>query len=303
MTKKYSPLLLLLLAIAIQVPAKPRLVLDCDTANEIDDPYAIIPFLLDDSFEILALNSAQWFHRRSGDRTVYQSQELNLEILRLLNRTDVPALVGSNDIFGNWWHGTDPADSPAAQGIIELARSTPDGEKLYVVCTGAFTNVASAIRIAPDIIPKLAVYVIGWKYDYERDVWKKDEFNVQRDLAAADYLLNQEGLELHNLPANLAGQIVFEKADAFERLEELGDVGAFLIHRWHMNGASRKRPRWTMWDIAITQALLHPELASEKKVTTPPDNKERQIWLYDSIDAKEMTKRFWEALQQLPKEP
>jgi len=41
---------------------KPMLILDADTANEIDDLYAIVRTLRQDRFEVLGLNSAQWFH-------------------------------------------------------------------------------------------------------------------------------------------------------------------------------------------------------------------------------------------------
>ncbi len=39
-----------------------KLILDCDTANEIDDWYAIVHTLRQDKFEVFPLNSAQWFH-------------------------------------------------------------------------------------------------------------------------------------------------------------------------------------------------------------------------------------------------
>lgn len=275
------------------VAARPQIIVDADTANEIDDVYAILRILWQDKFEIVGLNSAQWFHRRSGDQTVHLSQELNLEILRRTGRHDVTAYLGANDIFGHWWGNQDPMDSPAAQNIIARARATPVGEKLTVVCLGAFTNLASALALAPDIVPRISAYVIGYRYDFQRHVWSKGEFNVQRDYNASEYLLNLPDLELHVMTATISSAMLFDRKYTFDQQAELGSLGAFLTRRWNENAGSRTRSAWVMWDIAIISALIHPHFASQIEVTTPPENTPRQIWIYDSIDAAAMMEDFW----------
>lgn len=274
--------------------AKPQLIIDADTANEIDDAFAIVRLFWSDKYEIVGLNSTQWFHRGSGDQTVFQSQSLNEEIIRLTDRSDVTPYLGSNSIFGNWWGGTDPADSPAAQNIIARARALPVGEKLTVVCLGAFTNLASAVALAPDIVPKLAAYVIGFRYDDDRSVWNKNEFNVLRDFGAADVLLNQTGLELHIMTATVASAMQFDRDESWEKLRPKGTLGEFLAHRWHMNKASLLFERWTMWDLAIIAAMIHPEFATEKQVATPLENTPRQVWIYHTIDAERIMQDFWQ---------
>jgi len=129
------------------------MILDADTANEIDDLYAIARMLHQDQIELLGINSAQWFHYMSGMDSVHQSQRINEELLRITRREEIPALLGAEEALGMPWGGTTAKDSPAAQFIIEQARATPAGEKLIVACIGAATNLASAIKMAPDIAP------------------------------------------------------------------------------------------------------------------------------------------------------
>ena len=275
---------------------KPRLILDSDTANEIDDLYAIARMLRQDRFELIGLNSAQWFHYLGGERSVHASQVINLDLLRIMDRLDLPAPLGADEPMGKPWGGTDPKDSTAAQFIIENAMATPDDEKLYVVCIGASTNLASAIKLAPEIAPRIKAYVLGFRYDLETDVWNKSEFNIRRDLNAADFLLNQEDLELHVMPVTVAIDLKFPKEDSFSRQEKMGDLGEYLTKRWTEHSPDSKR--WIMWDVALVEAMLIPENATAKQVSTPPENTQRKIWLYDSIDVEAMSEAFWAAVSK-----
>ncbi len=277
---------------------KPPLVLDCDTANEIDDLYAIVRMLRQDRFRVLALTSAQWFHYRSPYRAnmwfVDASQRLNEQLVRLLGRVDLPTPVGSEEPMGHPWGGDEPKDSPAARFIIQAALRLPPGQKLNVVCTGASTNLASALKIAPQVVPRVRAHIVGFRYDFARGVWNKSEFNVRRDLNAADYLLNCRGLELHIMPVNVAGSLRFDRADAFRRQRTMGRVGAYLTARWQSRFPDAKV--WTMWDVALVEALIHPETASQKEVMTPPENVQRRVWVYERIDPDVMRSNFWNAV-------
>lgn len=297
---KYFLILLCLLPIllcsALQgEEPKPKVILDADTANEIDDLYAIARMLRQDEFDLLALNSAQWFHYLGGERSVYASQVINRDLLRIMDRQTLPALLGADEPMGKPWGGSEAKDSAAAQFIIKQAKALPEGEKFAVVCIGASTNLASAIKLEPTIIPRISAYLLGFKYDLEKAIWNKSEFNIRRDLNAADFLLNQEGLELHVMPTTVAINLRFEREETFAKQSELGELGAYLTARWKEHSPeSRQR---IMWDLALVEAMLHEDSMTKKKVLTPPENTQREIWLYDSIDADLMTKRFWSALK------
>ena len=270
------------------------LILDSDTANEIDDLHAIVRILNQDKFEVIAINSAQWFHNSSGDRTVHASQVINEDLLRIMNRRDIPALMGADTIFGRPWGGTQPADSAAARFIIEKAKAMPEGEKLYVACIGATTNLASAIRMAPEIAPKIAAYLMGFRYDSEKQVWNKSEFNVRRDLDAADFLLNQPDLELHVMTATASIHLRFQREKTFSMQEQMGEIGQYLTDRWKSH--SSQAERWVMWDVALLEAMIDPDLATQREVLTPPENLQRKVWIYDSIDAEGMEAAYWQAV-------
>lgn len=268
-----------------------RLILDADTANEIDDLYAIAYALPDTTIDLLGLSSAQWFHVWSGDSTVYQSQRLNEEILRISGRTDLPHPLGADLIMGKPWGNYDPRDSPAARFIIDQAMALPAGEKLVVMCIGAATNLASALALEPAIEDKIVAYVLGFQYNFDGKFWNKDEFNIRRDLNAANYLLNNAALELHVMPTSVAIKYTWPRVETFARLEAAGPLGAYLKNKWLERFPDADQ--WTMWDVALVQAFLKPEQASEIAVVTPPENARRMVWIYDDIDAAAMERDYW----------
>lgn len=275
---------------------RPKLILDADTANEIDDLYAIVRTLRQDKFEVLGLNSAQWFHYLGDPDSVQASQKLNEDLVKLLGREDLPTPQGSEQPMGRPWGGEQPKDSPAAQFIIKSALATPEGEKLNVLCIGASTNLASAIKLRPEIAPRIRAYVLAFRYERETGVWNKSEFNVRRDLNAADFLLNQEDLELHVMPCTVSRALTFDRDDSFERQSRMGELGAYLTERWKARFPDAKT--WIMWDIAAIEAMVNPDMAAEEQVMTPPENKQRKVWMYHTIDADRMRDDFWGAVEE-----
>lgn len=307
---KFLASLALALACALTTPAQPprqdatriTVVIDADTANEIDDLYAIVRALVEPRFRVVGLSSAQWNHRLSPPDTVLRSQALNQDLLRLMKRPDIPAPLGAEMIMGKpWGSPTEPSDSAAAQFIIRAARAMPRGEKLRVVSLGATTNLASAIALAPDIVPKLACYVLAGKYYADRRVWDKDEFNVRNDLNATNFLFNAEGLELHVMPINILFEFKFEQKATIEGLMGKGEVWDYLANRWLSFAPGHGQ--WIMWDLALVQALAHPELATESEVSTPPENAQRKIFAYTRVDLAGMKADWWEVARRAQGRP
>ncbi len=285
----------------VAAPRPNRYLLDADTGNEIDDLYAIAYALgeTDSGAELAAISSAQWFHAYSGDSTAHESQRLNEELLALAGKTgQVEAVPGADSAMGAPWGGYAPRDSPAARRIVEEVDALPPGERLAVICLGATTNVASALALAPRIKARLAVWLLGYRYDADLRVWDKDEFNVRRDLNAANYLLNAEGLELHAMPISVAVDYTWDRDPTFARLAGAGDTGDYLAKRWETHATGDRRR--TMWDVALLQAYLDPELATESAATTPPENSPRRVWVYDSVDTAAMSAAYWRVLRAHP---
>lgn len=271
--------------------SKPALILDADTANEIDDMYAIVRMLNQDQYEVLALSSAQWIHYLGERDSVGASQTINEELVNLLDRTALPTPKGADEPMGKPWGGSDPKDSPAAQAIIRAAKAASPKRKLIVMCLGASTNLASAIAMEPGIAKNIEARILGFQYDWSTGVWNKSEFNIRRDLNAADYLLNCKDLELHIMPTSVARQLTFSRDLTFEKHQKLGALGAYLTEKWKARFAESRT--WIMWDLALVQALLQPTQATSKQVITPPENVQRNVWMYDRIDAEAMKANYW----------
>ena len=274
--------------------SKPKLILDADTANEIDDMYAIARMLKQEKFDVLALTSSQWMHYLAEEDSVGGSQRENEALVNLLGATTLPTPIGSKEPMGKPWGGDQSKDSPAAQFIIAAAKAATPDSKLLVVCLGASTNLASAIKMEPTIAENIDAYVLGFRYDHSKQVWNKSSFNIRRDLNAADFILNCEALNLHVMPANVARPLTFERDKTFARHEKMGELGAHLTAKWKARFPEFEN--WVMWDLALVEVLLHPEMATKKQCDTPPENEARKVWVYDSIEVQAMRDDYWKTV-------
>jgi len=283
----------------VQIEQPLRLIIDADTANEVDDLYAIARALLEPRLDIIGLTSAQWHtNPRTPNDSVGESQRINLEILELMGKTHIPAPQGANFPMVNEQR---PQPSAAANFIIEQALATPEGEKLSIAILGPCTNIASAILMEPKIIPKLSVNYLGFWYHVETATWSKREFNTNNDPNAVNLLLNTSNLAFRVMTATTSQHLVFEKTVMDELLKGRGGIGDYLINRWETydrfwKAEDKEKTMWTMWDLAILEALAYPELVEEKEVMTPHDNLARNIKVYTKIDAPAMKANFTTSL-------
>ena len=287
---------------------KQKVWLDADTGNEMDDLYAIVRLLKAPDIEVLGLSSAHFnnadllvFEKWNGYdtkglKTVAESQRLNEQILRAMGLLNIPHPMGADRQIGRAWGGEEPRDSPAAEAIIAAARSMSPGEKLHVLTLGALTNIASAVILAPDILPKVRCYALGARYDAKTKVWGKNEFNIRNDLNAFDYLLNLEGFDFVVMPVGTALPLQFDREDTYRRLDESDATEKILVNRWREHFPTNNT--WVMWDLALVEAYLRPDLAVLKKVKTPLENRRRTIEAYVDIDEKAMAEDFWKRLKR-----
>jgi len=278
-----------------------RLIVDADTANEVDDLYAIVRAVLEPRLDIVGITSAQWHtNPRTPNDSVGESQRLNKELLTIMKKTHIPIPQGANFPMVNQLR---PQPSAAADFIIEQALATPDGEKLSIAILGPCTNIASAVLKEPAIIPKLAVYYLGFWYNVETATWSKREFNTNNDPNAVDILINTATLDFKVMTATTSQHLVFEKTVMDQLLKGKGGVGDYLINRWETydrfwKETDKEKTKWTMWDVAIIEAIAFPELTQQKMVMTPHDNLARQIGVYTAIDVAAMKLNFSNALNK-----
>lgn len=265
--------------------------IDTDSGNEIDDLFAISRALISPKLNIVGLTSSHWeFAEHAGDSSLKISQQLNEELLMLFNKSNIPHPRGAEKPL-KFGKELQPRRSPAAEMIIREAHKMEKNKKLNVVTLGALTNLASAIMMDPEIIPKISVYMMGLKYDPKTKIWNKNEFNARNDLDAVDYVLNTNGLEMHIMTATTSEILVFDKQETLEYLDDKGKPWAFLVNKWNEKYPSYDE--WIMWDVALIEAIIDPELAKKEETLTPPENKQRTVKVYTYINKELMIADFY----------
>jgi len=279
-----------------------HMIIDADTANEVDDLYALVRAIIEPGFNLIGITSAQ-FHTSplASDTSVLESQHVNEEILRLMDRNDILLPIGSNvPISGN----DTPAPSEASDFIINQAHTYSPEDPLNLIILGSCTNVASAILQDPSIIPNIKVHYIGFWHDIDKNEYNKNEFNSGNDTLAVEVLLNTEGLDFNVMTATTCQHLVFEKSNVDEHLKGRGGIKDLLVDRWETyerwwTKEDPEKLKWIMWDLAIIEALAHSGLAVKETFTTPPENTKRDIGVYTSIDVETMMDDFWKNVDLL----
>lgn len=283
------------------VRGKLQLIIDADTANEIDDLFAIVRALGEPRFKLLGITAAQ-FHNSpyATKNTALESQEMNQVLLSFLPKYKIPLKLGSAKPLQK---ATMPQSSEASRFIISQARILPQDKKLHIVILGSCTNLASALLEAPEIYSKLVVSYIGFWHDSKENRYDKKEFNTGNDPIATNILLNFKGLDFRVMSATTCQNLVFDKDNTFKKLRN-SDLGLYLKQRWNTykrwwTSKDIEQRRWIMWDVAIIEALAHPEWAVKKVFKTPKENRQREIQIYTVIDTVQMQKDFWRHYQTL----
>ncbi len=280
---------------------KLNLIIDADTANEVDDLFAIVRAINEPKFNLLGITSAQ-FHTSpyASDSTVYESQNINKTILRLMHRDNLPLPLGSNSPLATT---NTPSSSEASKFIIKSAHALPNNQKLHITILGPCTNVASAILEDPTITPKLSVHYIGFWHTAATNTVNRNEFNSRNDQNAVDVLLNTVGLDFNVMTATTSKHLVFKKSDVDLHLKNKSEIGNYLANRWetYTRWWTKKDPEkneWIMWDVAIIEALANPKLSVKQQFLTPKTNTQRYIGMHTAINAEQMTTNFWNVVKQ-----
>ena len=273
-----------------------RILIDADSGNEIDDLFAISRALIAPELELVGLTSAHWeFHPEAGDSSMEISQELNEKLLNYTENSAIPHPRGALGML-RFWGDPVPNSSKAAELIIAKAKEVSGKGKLNVVTLGAVTNLASAIIMDPEIIPKIRVYSMALQYDPQGRIWNKNEFNVKNDLDAMDLLLNTEGLEMHIMTATTSSKYTFTKEETRKYFYGKGQPWEFLHEKWEQRFP--RNETWIMRDVALIEAIINPDLVKSEQVLTPPENLQRTVNVYTALNKEMMLADYWSAVNK-----
>ena len=203
-----------------QVPEnkKVRVIIDTDTYAEGDDQFAIVHALLTPKFEVLGI-VAEHFGKRF-DNTMEKSYEEIKRLLVKMGREEVPVYRGELNALGESLAET---ASEGVRFIIEEAKKEDD-RPLFILNMGAITNLAMAIKLAPEIEGlATAIWIGGGPYG-----GAVMDFNCGNDLKAANIVIGSS-MELWQIPMSAYTMMEVSFFELYNRVYPHGEVGRYLL--------------------------------------------------------------------------
>jgi inosine-uridine nucleoside N-ribohydrolase len=249
--------------------SKPKVILDCDPGH--DDAFAIL--FASVYTELLGITSV------SGNVGLPLTTHNALLVSQLLN-LDVPVHAGAAgpvigvahhapDIHGKTGLGgpklpklkRDVASDNAAQFIIDTVRQVKD---VWLVAVGPLTNIALAIRQAPDIVGRVKGISIMGGSNWSGNRTPAAEFNIYADPEAADIVFSSGVKTLYMSGLNLTHQFKLGTAEVAAIRNFKGDVATFYADMLEFFlGTYSKRfgiLEAPMHDVCALLAVTHPDV-------------------------------------------
>ena len=266
---------------------KIRVIVDTDAACEADDPFAIVQALLSPKLIIRGI-VAEHFGQPNSMEDSYDEIRTILDAMDL----DVPAFKGQK--------GTLAGDDTVSEGVGLIIREAllDDDKPLFVLCQGAITNVAKAIRTNPAIKGRMTVIWIGTHGEAPCEAPFR-EFNAGNDIEAANYVLHS-GIDLWLVPSQVYTTVTIGIAEIRRRISGCGRIGAHLYENLVAYNDSElagwtQGESWSLGDspaiaIAITPGCGHfktihaPVVAEDTSSIDDPTAPE--IRLYTDVDSR-----------------
>lgn len=243
-------------AAAALLPQRPalRVIVDNDFAGDPDGLFALAHQWLSPSARTVLVTSTALDARLAAlagepaGRTAAKGRDLALELIGLADAgRPCPVLAGAEDF------GVGPGQvSAAAQAIVaEALRDDP--LPLYIACGGPLTNVAAALRLAPQIARRLTLVWVGGSLAPGGE----PEYNAATDLPATRQVLAHAELPLWVVPRETYRQISVSVAGLAAELRPLSPLAQWLYERYlHLPPFVQLGATVTLGDSALVQALL-----------------------------------------------
>lgn len=224
-----------------------------DTDPGVDDAIAIILAVRDVGRRIVGMSSVQGnvgetHAARNLARVVAAAGSVGLsppDWSPLLVRGSRTALTGgplrADDYVGNTYHGRDglgdvswrtpddhQATPSAAESIVRSARQQSD---LCLVCLGPLTNIALALRLAPDLVASVhSVLIMGGSLRAGGNETMAAEFNFAADPEAAAIVLGAGFRNLAIVPIDACDDTRLTYSE-HRRLTEIESPASLLVQQ------------------------------------------------------------------------
>ena len=277
------------MALGFDIPdyKKIRIILDTDAACEADDPFAIVHALLSPKLLLQGI-VAEHFNEEGSMQRSYE------EIMTILHamEMEVPVFKGQPGKMAE-----DEVPSEAVEFIRNEALRE-DTHPLYVLCQGAITNVALALKLYPEIKDKMRVIWIGTHGEAPRKAPFR-EFNAGNDLEAANLVLTS-GVDLWLVPSLVYGTIHIGIAEIERRIKPCGAIGEHLYQQlidYNMGPFAgwTQGESWSLGDSPAIALAINPACGKFKEIPAPVvaedtssevDESRPIIRVYTEIDAR-----------------
>jgi inosine-uridine nucleoside N-ribohydrolase len=250
---------------------QPRVILDTDAFNEIDDQFALA-YLLRSANRVSAeaIYAAPFSNQRSssaGDGMQKSFEEI-ARLLERLHESETPSFRGSENFLteaGEPASGDKPA-SAAVADLINRAMTATHSDRLNIIAIGALTNVASALLVEPEIVERCTVIWLGGHHPNWPD---NREFNLQGDIVATRAVFDS-GVPLYVVPCRGVASHLLTSAPELEKFLDLADpLSRFLYDRYIEYGPDAGVWTKEIWDIAAVAWLVLPGAVKSYPLATP----------------------------------
>lgn len=269
---------------------KQKIILDCDPGH--DDAINILLAGKNPKLELLGITVV------AGNQTLEKTVINALNVCQYLG-LDVPVyggcsipMIREKQVVAGDIHGETGLDGPkfapltrkaeelhAVLYLIDTLRKS-DGD-IILVPTGPLTNIAMAMRLAPDIVPKIqGIVLMGGSYQLG-NVTPAAEFNIYADADAAHVVFTS------GRPLTMVGLDVTRKVLCYpaivERMEKIGTPAATLfadLMRF-FNKSQKAVFGWEggpLHDPVTVASLICPELLTTREVFAQIDIRSEQSY-------------------------
>lgn len=246
---------------------KIKVILDTDTYNECDDQFALAYMLKSQNIlDIQAITIAPYSHTNQ-DLSIAKGSKLSYnEVIKICNwlnfDTNNKVFKGSTDFITNDYN----CDYDAVNKIIEIALNN---KKTYVMCIGALTNVALAIKKNPKIINKIEIIWLGGNSLLQKD---NNEFNFRQDIKAVKIVFESK-VKLTIIPCkNVASNLRTSIYELNYYLKDKNKLCNYLINRFFYDGYHEIKERRVIWDISVIAYLINKSWFHSEDISCPKIN-------------------------------
>lgn len=267
-----------------------------DNESQSDDPFALAYALLSPRLNIKGIIAGHYREEENYDSCRKEAEK----IIRMIPGQNPPIYEGSLDTFD--YTAEECSLSDGAARIIECASRKP----ITILCMTTLTDIALAIKAAPDIIPNLRIiWAGGGAYPLGADY----EPNIMHDRDAANYVI-QAGCNFWQVPKNIYRKFNISFAELQLKVQPQGELGAYLYQLIMNRAYNPKRPLrygcyWVLGNLSIVGLMLCEHVFGYKEIPAPLFSKHcvyvnagttKTIRVFEDIDTRFIFEDFFAKL-------